>query len=172
MKAVETKVSDLITEDLSVMGYELVRVQALKGGQYMTLQIMAERLDAKPMTVDDCVKISHATSARLDSDETMNDKYTLEVSSPGIDRPLVRLKDFERFTGHVARIELNGPLGGADGKKRFQGSIVRITGQEPDAAIEFRTDTGDVSVPMSSIARAKLILTDALLGAAQDKTKH
>jgi ribosome maturation factor RimP len=121
------------------------------------------------MTVDDCVKISHATSARLDSDETMNDKYTLEVSSPGIDRPLVRLKDFERFTGHVARIELQAPK---DGKKRFQGSIIRITGQEPDAEIELRTDNGDIRVPMNSIARAKLVLTDALLGAAKDNTKH
>jgi ribosome maturation factor RimP len=169
MKVVETKVTNLVTEDLSVMGYELVRVEALKGGQYMTLQIMAERLDAKAMTVDDCVKISHAISARLDGDESMNNKYTLEVSSPGIDRPLVRLKDFERFTGHVARIELQAPQ---DGKKRFQGSIVRITGQEPDAEIEFKTDTGDVCVPISSIARAKLVLTDALLNAQNDKTKH
>lgn len=168
MKAVETKVSQLIAEDLSVMGYELVRVQALAGGQYMTLQIMAERSDDKPMTVDDCVKISHATSARLDGDETMNDKYTLEVSSPGVDRPLVRLKDFEKFTGHVARIELQAPQ---DGKKRFQGSIVRITGQEPDAEIEFRTDAGDMRVPISRIARAKLVMTDALMK-TKDTTKH
>lgn len=173
MKAVETKVSNLVADDLSFIGYELVRVQALKGGEYMTLQIMAERLDAKPMTVDDCVKISHAISARLDSDESLNDRYTLEVSSPGIDRPLVRLKDYERFAGHVARIELQAPQENiANGKKRFQGSIVRINGQEPDAEIEFRTDTGDVCVPMSSIARAKLVLTDALIGAAKDNTKH
>jgi ribosome maturation factor RimP len=168
MKAIEAKVSTLVAEDLSFMGYELVRVQALKGGQYITLQIMAERLDTKAMTVDDCVKISHAISARLDSDESMNDRYTLEVSSPGIDRPLVRLKDYERFAGHVARIELQAPQ---DGKKRFQGSIVRITGQEPDAEIELRTETGDVRVQLHSIARAKLVITDALLN-AKDNTKH
>lgn len=168
MKAVETKVSKLISEDLEFLGYELVRVQALGGGKYMTLQIMAERTDTKSMTVDDCVKISHAISARLDSDESMNDRYTLEVSSPGIDRPLVRLKDFERFAGHVARIELQAPQ---DGKKRFQGSIVRIKGQEPDAEIEFSTDTGAVSVPISSIAKAKLVMTDALLSVEQN-TKH
>ncbi len=167
-KALETKVGDLIADDLSSMGYELVRVQMMSGGRYTTLQVMAERADGKPMTVDDCVKISHAASEKLDSDETMADRYTLEVSSPGIDRPLVRLKDFERFTGHVARIELEAPK---DGQKRFQGSIVRITGHEPDAEIELRTESGAVRVPMNSIARAKLVLTDALLGATAG-TKH
>ncbi|MFY9287144.1 MAG: ribosome maturation factor RimP [Alphaproteobacteria bacterium] len=168
VNALENKVSDLIADDLSSLGYELVRVQKMAGGRYITLQIMAERHDTKPMTVDDCVRISHAVSEKLDADETMSDHYTLEVSSPGIDRPLVRLKDFERFTGHVARIELEAPQ---DGQKRFQGNIVRITGNDKDAEIEFRTEQGDVRVPMNSIARAKLVLTDALLG-AKDSTKH
>jgi len=168
MKAVENKVTTLIAEDLSVMGYELVRVQAMAGGEYVTLQIMAERLDSKAMTVDDCVRISHAISARLDGDSTMDDRYTLEVSSPGIDRPLVRLKDYIRFQGHVARIELQAPL---LGKKRFQGSIVRIKGDDDEAEIEFRTDSGDVAVKLASIAKAKLVLTDALLD-AKDGMKH
>ena len=167
-KALEALVETLITDDLSAMGYELVRVQILSGGRYVTMQVMAERIDARPMTVDDCVKISHAVSEKLDADPEMVDNYTLEVSSPGIDRPLVRLKDFERFTGHLARVELAAPQ---DGRKRFQGSIVRITGREGDAEIELRTDDGAVRLPMNSIARAKLVLTDELLGKSLG-TKH
>jgi len=171
-KALETKVSNLIADDLSSMGYELVRVKLMSGGTYLTLQVMAERADGKAMTVDDCVKISHAASAKLDTDDAMIDRYTLEVSSPGIDRPLVRLKDFERFAGHMARIELEAPLDGvANGKKRFQGSIVRTTGRGSDAEIELRTEGGAVRVPMANIAQAKLVLTDALIG-ANDSTKH
>jgi ribosome maturation factor RimP len=167
-KALETKVSDLIAGDLAAMGYELVRVQATSGGRYTTLQVMAERTDGQGMTVNDCVKISHAASDKLDTDDKMVDRYTLEVSSPGVDRPLVRLKDFERFTGHVARIDLEAPK---DGKRRFEGSIVRITGEEPDAEIEICTEAGAVRVPMSNIARAKLVLTDALMN-AKVGTKH
>ena len=167
-KALENKVSKLIGSELSEEGYELVRVQLMSGGNFSTLQIMAERIDGKPMTVDDCVKISQAASTKLDEDESLADHYTLEVSSPGIDRPLVRLKDYERFTGHMARIELEAPR---DGKKRFQGNIVRINGREPDAEIEFSTDSGALRVPMNNILRAKLVLTDALLN-AKDGTKH
>jgi ribosome maturation factor RimP len=167
-KALETKISNLVADSLLGLGYELVRVQMLSGGSFMTLQLMAERVDGKPITVDDCVKISHTASECLDADDTIAEGYTLEVSSPGIDRPLVRLKDYERFAGHEARIELDAPQ---DGQKRFQGSIVRITGVEPDAEIELRTKTGAVRVPMSSIARAKLVLTDALIKAGAN-TKH
>lgn len=163
-KQIESTVSTLISDDLLAMGYELVRVQMMGGGRFSTLQIMAERLDNKGMTVDDCAAISHAVSEKLDADKNLSDRYTLEVSSPGIDRPLVRLKDYERFTGHVARLELDAPL---DGRKRFQGSIVRVSGQADAAEIEIRTETGDVRVPMQSIARAKLVLTDALLSAAE-----
>jgi ribosome maturation factor RimP len=132
----------------------------------LTLQVMAERADGQPMTVNDCSKISHAISDRLDTFGDLADRYTLEVSSPGIDRPLVRLKDFERFTGHVARIELEAPLDSVGGKKkRFQGSIVRVTGSAPNAEIELHTEAGDVRVSLQSIARARLVLTDALLNA-------
>jgi ribosome maturation factor RimP len=165
-KELEAKISNLIAGDLTAMGYELVRIELLGGARYLTLQIMAERADGKPMTVNDCTQISHAVSDRLDMYEELADRYTLEVSSPGIDRPLVRLKDYERFTGHVARVELEVPAGGAAGKKkRFQGSIVRVTGAAPDAEIEFHTESGDVRVSLQSIARARLVLTDALLNA-------
>ncbi len=92
----------------------------------------------------------------------MADQYTLEVSSPGVDRPLVRLKDFVRFTGHTARIDLETPMDCGQGskQKRFQGSIVRINGNEPNAEIELRTESGAVHVPVNSIVRAKLVTMD------------
>jgi ribosome maturation factor RimP len=164
-KAIEDKITDLVTGDLAAMGYELVRVQMTSGGRYATLQVMAERIDGKAMTVEDCVTISRAASAKLDETDPMGDRYTLEVSSPGIDRPLVRLKDFERFTGHVARIELSAPLNGK-GPKRFEGSIMRVTGNAADAEIELETETGAVRVALNAIKRARLVLTDGLLNAA------
>ena len=167
-KEIEGKVSALVGDDLAALGYELVRVQLTPGGRFMTLQVMAERMDNKPMTVDDCARISRAISAKREQTDPLAGRYTLEVSSPGIDRPLVRLKDFERFAGHTARIELEAPLGG---QKRFQGSIVRVTGSSPDAEIELKTEAGAVRVPANAIARAKLVLTEALLG-AQGGTKH
>ena len=170
--ALEDKVNQLIADDIGAMGYELVCVKALSGGRYLTLQIMAERIDQKPMTVSDCAQISRAISTRLDEEKDLADRYTLEVNSPGIERPLVRLKDFERFTGHVARIELEQPPAGHEKKRRFQGSIVRITQREPEAEIELRTESGDLRVPVKTIARASLVITDALLKATKPNTKH
>jgi ribosome maturation factor RimP len=171
MKATAQKISDLVADDLTAMGYDLVRVKLTPGGQYLTLQVMAERLDNKPMTVEDCVAISHAVSPKLDEADPLAARYTLEVSSPGIDRPLVRLKDFERFQGHLARIELDAPLAGIK-HKRFQGSIVRVSGKaHDDAEIEFRTENGPVRVALSAIAKARLVLTDALMQAEQSR-KH
>lgn len=158
---IEQKVSDLIAADLEAMQYELVRVQLTPGGRYLTLQVMAERADRKPMTVNDCVKISSAISPRLDEADPLAGHYTLEISSPGIERPLVRLADYERFAGQTAMIELAAPLGGEKGgQRRFRGSIVRVTGNAQDAEIELKTESGEVKVPANTIAKAKLVLTD------------
>jgi ribosome maturation factor RimP len=172
MKSIESKVAELVADDLASAGYELVRVQLTPGGRFLTLQVMAERADGKLMTVADCVAISRTVSAKLDEAAPITDHYTLEVSSPGIDRPLVRLKDFERFTGHVARIELAAPLhGAAGGQKRFEGRLVRVTGQAPDAEIEIKTETGEVRLALNAISRARLVLTDELLN-AKSGNKH
>src|SRR5205823_15005961 len=105
----------IIEPSLAVMGYQAVRL-AFVGARGATLQIMAERVDGAAMTVEDCAEISRAVSALLDVADPIASAYTLEVSSPGIDRPLVRPEDYERFTGFEARIELTRPL---DGRKRF-----------------------------------------------------
>lgn len=168
-REIEGQVEQLVNSALAALSYELVRVQITPGGRFLTLQVMAERADRKPMTVEDCVKISHAISPKLDAEDFLAGRYTLEISSPGIDRPLVRLKDFERFTGHVARVEMEAPL--ADGQKRFLGSIVRVTGSAPDAEIELKTETGDVRLPANAIARAKLV-PDGTPDTTKSGTKH
>jgi ribosome maturation factor RimP len=171
-REIEGTVTDLVAKDIAAMGYELVRVQLTPGGRYLTLQVMAERGDRKPMTVEDCAKISRALSPKLDKAEQLEGRYTLEISSPGIERPLVKVQDFARFTGHMARIELETPLDGkTGGQRRFEGSIVRVTGNAPDAEIELKTETGELRVPANTIAKAKLVPADTR-PAVKGSTKH
>ena len=149
----------LIQPTVEGLGYDLVRV-VVSGRQRPTLQVMAERRDRKPMTVEDCETISRAISAKLDVEDPLPEAYTLEVSSPGIDRPLVRPADYVRFAGHVAKVESREPVAG---QRRFTG---RILGAD-DTTLRLATETGEVELPIAAIARAKLVLTDELLRAAQ-----
>ena len=158
------RIEKLIAPTVGAMGFDIVRVQ-LSGQQRPRLQIMAERKDGQSITVEDCAELSRAIAAVLDVDDPITEAYTLEVSSPGIDRPLVRLADFERFAGFDARVETASPV---DGRKRFRG---RLLGTVGDAV---RVDLGDGvhDIPYGAIARAKLILTDELLAAASRNQQH
>lgn len=148
----------MIAPALGDMGYDLVRVRLL-GGQPPRLQVMAERRDEADMTVEDCAEISHVVSALLDAEDMIDDSYHLEVSSPGIDRPLTRLDDFRRFAGFEAKVELQR---GVDGQRRFRG---RLLGVE-DESVLLRIDGQTVALPFADIGDAKLVLTDDLLAAA------
>jgi len=154
------QIETLIAPSLEAMGYSVVRV-AFTGGKRATLQIMAERLDGAAMTVDDCADISHSVSAILDVADPIDVAYMLEVSSPGIDRPLVRPQDYERFAGFEAKIELSRPL---DGRKRFRG---RILGLQDDSIKLAADEVGQVLLPFADVAKAKLVLTDELIAASQ-----
>jgi ribosome maturation factor RimP len=154
-------IAELIAPSLESMGYALVRV-AFVGGGRPTLQIMAERKDEAPMTVEDCADISRAVSALLDVADPIGGAYDLEVSSPGIDRPLIRAEDFIRFAGFEARVELQR---GIDGRKRFRG---RLLGFE-NGTVRMKSEVGEVALPLADIARAKLVLTDDLIAAATAK---
>ena len=153
--AIET----LIAPSLEAMGYRVVRI-AFTGGRRATLQIMAERADAAAMTVDDCADVSRTVSALLDVADPIASSYMLEVSSPGIDRPLVRREDYQRFAGFDASVELAQPR---DGRRRFRGRLLGLDGDD------VRLDLGaeQVLLPLAAITRAKLVLTDALLSASQ-----
>ncbi len=144
---------------LDGMGYELVRV-AVSGRDRPTVQVMADRADGAPMTVEDCEAISRALGAVIDVADPMPGEWTLEVSSPGIDRPLTRIKDWNRFAGHLARAELDPPL---DGRRRFSGIVL---GADADHARLRLDDGSEVTLPLASLRRARLVLTDALIAAA------
>lgn len=142
------------------MGYELVRVQIM-GKERPTVQVMADRADGALISVEDCEAISHALGAVLDVDDPFRGAWSLEISSAGIDRPLTRLKDWTRFIGHLARVELAVPM---EGRKRFQGVIL---GADATAARLRLEDGTDATLPMADIRRAKLVLTDALIEATR-----
>jgi len=153
-------IARIITPTIEAMGFELVRVQ-LSGNQRRTLQIMAEPQDGRQMSVDDCADLSRAISAVLDVEDPISEGYSLEVSSPGIDRPLTRPKDYERFAGHEAKVETNEPVAG---QKRFRGAIIGLT----DGTLRLMTETGEVDLPLTVIHKAKLVLTDALIALHQE----
>jgi ribosome maturation factor RimP len=148
----------LIAPSLEGMGYELVRV-AFQGKTHPTLQIMAERKDGAGMTVDDCAAISRSLSALLDVEDPIQGGYVLEVSSPGIDRPLTRSKDFVNWAGHETKIE---SLAAVDGRKRFRGKLL---GLDDEGRVKLLTDAGEVVIHMDDIKSAKLVLTDELVDA-------
>jgi ribosome maturation factor RimP len=153
------RIERLIAPTLDGMGYDLVRVALIGGVGRQTLQIMAERRDRTGMTVEDCADISRAVSALLDVEDPIAGAYSLEVSSPGIDRPLTRLDDFQRFAGFEAKVELSAPH---EGRKRFRGRIKGIAGEK----VLIETEEGETDLPFGRIQKAKLVLTDELLAAA------
>jgi ribosome maturation factor RimP len=152
--------ASLIEPTLDPMGYALVRVR-LSGGPRAILQVMAERLDDRPMTVEDCEAISRALSAKLDVEDPIASSYVLEVSSPGIDRPLVRPQDYRRFAGYVAKVETRVPV---DGRRRFSGRITAATDSHVRIVLE-EGGAPEIEIPIADIARAKLKLTDELIAA-------
>jgi ribosome maturation factor RimP len=156
-----SRIAQLIEPSLATMGYRLVRV-AVTGGRRTTLQVMAERVDDRSITLDDCEEISHSVSALLDVADPISGAYMLEVSSPGIDRPLVCAEDYDRFSGFEAKIELAVPV---EGRKRYRGRLLGTS----EGAIRLLTEAGELRFPIKAVARAKLVLTDDLIAAAQRK---
>ena len=155
----ERQIEQAIAPALGAMGYEVVRIRFAGGGQPV-LQVMIERADRVPLTVDDCAAASRTLSARLDDEDLLANSYTLEVSSPGIDRPLVRLADFTRFAGFEAKVEMSEPL---EGRRRFRG---RLQGAG-DGCVRMTVDDQEVLLPFDAIRTAKLVLTDELLAASE-----
>jgi ribosome maturation factor RimP len=150
----------LIEPVVETAGFDLVRV-ALIAGPSLTLQIMVEDPATGQMKVDDCARVSRRISALLDEVDPIESEYMLEVSSPGIDRPLTRLKDFGRWVGHLAKVELAQGIhmNGAE-RKRFQGRLLGTAGQDIRIEVE---DEGAVTLPFAGIKTAKLLLTDRLI---------
>ncbi|SEH46070.1 ribosome maturation factor RimP [Magnetospirillum fulvum] len=155
----QSRLEALIGPSLDAMGYDLVRVQ-LQGNQRLTLQIMADRKDGAAMGVEDCVGISRSLSALLDVEDPISAPYTLEVSSPGVDRPLTRAKDFVQWSGFEAKLESAQPI---EGRKRFRGRLVGL--DETGNHVRLVVETGEVAIPLADVRGAKLVLTDELIRA-------
>jgi len=185
MEGVSTKVEDagfaeeprLITEPgraarvavlaepvLASLGFRLVRVR-ISGFAGCTVQIMAERPDGT-MNIEDCEAVSRALSPVFDVADPIEGSYRLEISSPGIDRPLVRRSDFDRYAGHVAQIEMQAPI---DGRKRFRGEL---QGTEGECARIGCDDSNDILLRIDDMAEARLVLTDALVAESLRKSKQ
>ena len=164
----EAKIASIIEPEIEDLGFRLVRVKlsAINGS---TLQIMAERPDGT-MNVNDCEAVSRAISPILDIEDPIDRAYHLEISSPGIDRPLVRLSDFETWSGHVAKLETHTMI---DGRKRYKGIILSVAGED----ITFRRDASakdedpEFVIPVTAIKDAKLVLTDDLITEALKRDK-
>ncbi len=152
--AIDRRLAEIAQPVIEGMGFELVRIR-LMGREYKTVQIMAERPDGG-IEVDDCANISTALSAVFDVEDPITDEYTLEVSSPGIDRPLTRLKDFDAWQGYEAKIETNEMI---DGQRRFKGELAGVQDNE----VLITIDKGTIGLKFEWLSDAKLVLSDELI---------
>ncbi len=160
MNLIETVIKT-IEPTLTDMGYELVRV-SVQGKELQTLQIMAERIDRKEMGLEDCSKISQTVSALLDVADPFPGKWVLEVSSPGIDRPLVKLADYDRFKGQSAKIELMDEI---DGRRRFKGTLKGV--KNNTILLDF--EGNELELPFDKIQHAKLTLPEEIFNKTKGK---
>ena len=152
-------IATLIEPEVKRLGYDLVRVMMIGGTSDPTLQIMAERPETRQLDLADCEQLSRGLSDLLDREDPIEGGYRLEVSSPGIDRPLTRPSDFSDWAGHEARITLSEPR---DGRKQFSGTLDGLDGED----VKLTDKEGRTHIlPLSAIASAKLLLTDKLINA-------
>lgn len=147
---------DMLEPVISELGYETVRVITI-GQANPTLQIMIDRLDGKDIVVEDCAKVSRKVSEVLDEKDPIKDQYNLEVSSPGLDRPLTKPEHFARFAGYEAKVETDELV---ENRKRFKGKIISIDGEN---TIRFEMDGTEYAIPFDAVSKAKIVITDELL---------
>jgi ribosome maturation factor RimP len=162
------RVATIVEPVIEQLGYRLVRVR-VSGAEGCTVQIMAERPDGS-MTVEDCEAVSRTLSPVLDVADPIDRAYRLEISSPGIDRPLVRKSDFERYAGHVARIETAMPI---QGRKRFRGTLMGTEGEAARIRRDDATESeeAEILLPIEEMSEARLVLTDQLVAEALRREK-
>jgi ribosome maturation factor RimP len=161
------RVASIAEPVLVGLGYRLVRVR-VSGTAGCTVQIMAERPDGT-MSIEDCEAVSRALSPVFDVTDPVEGAYRLEISSPGIDRPLVRRSDFDRYAGHAAHIEMTALI---DGRKRFRGQLLGTEGDSARIRIADAGDGTDVLLPIEEMSEARLLLTDALISESLRRSKH
>jgi ribosome maturation factor RimP len=159
MMADIARLTQLIEPEAQALGFDLVRVRMFGSGDDLTLQVMAERPDTRQLTIDDCAELSRRISDKFDEVDPIAEAYRLEVSSPGIDRPLTRLKDFADWTGHEARIKLTHEI---DGRKQLTGDLAGVDGDRITIDVKKHEP---MTIGFDQVADAKLLITDRLLAA-------
>ena len=157
--AMDRRIADIITPVIEDMGFEVVRVRLMTSTKETILQVMAQKPDGT-IEVDDCGNISTAISAVLDVEDPVVEAYSLEVSSPGIDRPLTRLKDFDQWAGYTAKIETTELI---DGRRRFKGALAGIEGDEVLITLDDQAEEVTIGLKFEWLSDAKLVLTDELI---------
>jgi ribosome maturation factor RimP len=162
--AEDARLLELLDPVAEAAGYEIVRLRLIGGDKQRRLQIMAERPADGEMNVEDCARLSRAASEVLDAADPISGEYVLEVSSPGVDRPLTRLKDFDAYEGYEARLELDRL---AEGRKRFRGQLAGVEGD--NVAIDLEGEEHTALIPFAWITEAKLVLTDQLMKRGADE---
>jgi ribosome maturation factor RimP len=153
----EQQINETINPTITDMGYALVQAKMTTENKRNILQILVENPKTHNIGVDECAKLSRAISALLDVEDPISGAYSLEVSSPGIDRPLTRIEDFENWKGFEAKIELDMPI---EGQKKFRGVLDGLSSQNE---ILLKSDQGELALPFNSVHKAKLVMSDALL---------
>ncbi len=164
---IDQRLFEILNPVIEGMGFELVRIRLMSGNTPI-LQIMAEKPEGG-IEVDDCAEISTAVSAVMDVEDPIEDNYTLEVSSPGIDRPLTRLKDFVTWAGYVAKLETEELI---DGRRRFKGPLKGIEGDEVLVEIDHEGGPVIIGLKFDWLSDAKLVLTDELIREMLSQRKH
>ena len=164
MMDVIAKINETIAPSLQAMGYQLVQLKLADGARRKTLSLMAERSDGVIMSFDDCAEISRTVSALLDVEDPITGAYNLEVCSPGIDRPLVTLADFERFNGYEIKLETLIPI---EGRKRFRGNVIGVKASQ----VLLHCEDAQYEIPHSNIRTAKLVMTDELVDSFMKQAK-
>ena len=156
MMQIKHHLHDLIEPIVEGLGYEMVRIMTI-GQKNPTLQIMIDRKDGQEINVDDCATVSRKISEMMDEKDPIKDQYSLEVSSPGLDRPLTKPEHFKRFLGYETKIETSEEV---DGRKRFKGKTKSV---DANNNIVLDMDGTEYSIPFDAISKAKIVLTDELL---------
>jgi len=155
---IDRRMAEILVPVIENLGFEVVRIR-VQGGKTKTLQVMAERPEGG-IDVDECAQISNAISVLLDAEDPLEDPYALEVSSPGIDRPLTRLKDFETFEGYEAKVETTDTI---DNRRRFKGILAGVEGDEVLINLDENGETVTIGLHFDLLSDAKLVLTDDLI---------
>ena len=163
--AMDARVLDIVEPVADDLGYRIVRLR-VQGGKRATLQIMAERKADGQMDIDDCAKLSRELSSTLEVEDPIEEAYTLEVGSPGLDRPLTSPEDFEAYAGHLARVELDRMV---EGRKRFRGVIDGFEDDHISLVLDGEDDAAQL--PFKWVSEAKLLITDELIKAGQEARK-